>query len=201
MSGRPHLTELGLRDIGVVPYGLHACHFYTGAADLEDVLVGYFAAGLRNRERCIWVVAEPMTSARARAGLHKAGFDVAAEESSGALMLKEHADWYVANAIDVVQLWLAEEERALAQGFNGLRISGNVTFLTEETWPGFMEYERAVDDALLGRRIVALCTYEHGVGATNVLDVARRHDCALERRGHGWQAVSSGTNGFAVPET
>ena len=88
MSGGSHLTNLGLRDIGVVPYGLHACHFYEGAADLEDVLVKYFAAGLRNRERCFWVTAEPIKSARARSALQKAGFDVAAEEHNGALVIR-----------------------------------------------------------------------------------------------------------------
>ena len=205
MSGGSHLTQLGLPDIEVVPYGLHACHFYEDAADLEDVLVKYFAAGLRSRERCFWVTAEPLTPARARAALQKAGVDVAATEYNGALVIKDHADWYSDTAglkgIDIVKVWLAEEERALALGFNGLRITGNVTFLTDDSWPEFMEYEQAVDDALDGRRIVALCTYRHVVGPSNMLDVVRRHDCALERRGHGWQVMSSGQGSLALPET
>lgn len=203
MSSASHLTNLGLPDIGVVPYGLHACHFYTGAADLEDVLVKYFAAGLRNRERCIWVTAEPLNAPHARAALQKAGVDVIAEEHDGALAVKDYADWYAntvgLKGVDVVQQWLAEEERAIAQGFNGLRITGNVTFLTDESWPEFMDYEKAIDDALNGRRIVALCTYRHVVGPSKMLDIALRHDCALERCDQGWQVMSAGPGSLAVP--
>jgi hypothetical protein len=32
--------------------------------------------------------------------------------------------------LDVIQFWLEEEERALAEGYNGLRITGNTSFLT-----------------------------------------------------------------------
>ena len=206
MSSASHLTNLGLRDIGVVPYGLHACHFYEGAADLEDVLVKYFAAGLRNRERCFWVTAEPINCARARSALQKAGFDVAAEEHNGALVIKDYAEWYLNGAglkqgAEIVKLWVAEEERAIALGFTGLRISGNATFLTDTSWLEFMDYEKAVDEALSGRRIVALCTYGHGVGLSQTLDVARRHDCALERHDQGWQVLSCGPSSLLVPAT
>jgi two-component system, LuxR family, sensor kinase FixL len=201
LSGSSHLTRLGLPDIEVVPYGLHACHFYESAADLEDALVKYFAAGLRNRERCYWVTAEPVNAGRARAALQKAGFDVAAEEHNGALVIKDHAEWYTdgLKSADIVKLWLAEEERATALGFNGLRITGNVTFLTDESWSEFMEYEQAIDGALDGRRIIALCTYRDVVGPSGMLDVVRRHDCALERRGRGWQVMSSGPDTMALP--
>ena len=206
MNRASHLTNFGLRDVGVVPYGLHACHFYEGAADLEDLLVKYFAAGLRNRERCFWVTAEPVNSARARSALHKAGFDVAAEEHNGALVIKDYAESYfdaagLKHAEEIVKLWLAEEERAIALGFTGLRISGNTTFLSDTAWREFMDYEKAVEEALSGRRIVALCTYEHGVGPSKTLDVARRHDCALERRDQGWQVVSCGPSSRLGPAT
>lgn len=143
---------------------------------------------------------------RARSALQKAGFDVAAEEHDGALVIKDYAEWYVDAArlkpgADIVKLWLAEEERAIALGFNGLRISGNVTFVKDASWPEFMDYEKAVDDALSGRRIVALCTYEHNVGPSKTLDVARRHDCALERRDKGWQVVSCGPSSPLDPAT
>jgi hypothetical protein len=36
-----------------------------------------------------------------------------------------------------------EEERALAEGYNGLRIAGDARFLTAGDWSTFMEYEHA----------------------------------------------------------
>ena len=63
-----------------------------------------------------------------------------------------------------------------------MRITRNVTFLTDAMWSDYMDDEKAVDAAFEGRRIVALCTYQ-AAGASKTLDVARRHECALERRG------------------
>ena len=59
----------------------------------------------------------------------------------------------------MIQLWLEEEERALAEGYNGLRIAGTTSFVIPGDWSSFMEYERAVSNHFNGRRIVALCSY------------------------------------------
>lgn len=192
---RPYLTECGLPGIRQVPYGVHMCHFYSTRDELAAVLVPYFAAGLRCKERCIWVCAEPLPAVEARAELARAGVDVDAAIASGALVLRDFSDWYAEaeelKGIDVVKLWLGAEERALAEGYNGLRITGNVTFLRRpEDWETFMAYEKAVDEAFRARRIVTLCTYRRE-GAVDMFDVIHRHSCTLERPDEGWQLLTS----------
>jgi len=58
----------------------------------------------------------------------------------------------------VVELWLEEEKRALAEGYNGLRIAEHELPRAGQ-WSTFMEYEEAVTARFNGRRIVALCSY------------------------------------------
>lgn len=198
MSGEPthsSFTDCGLPGIKDIPYGVHMCHFYEGREDLAAALVPYFAAGLRNNERCIWITAEPLLAADARLELGKAGFDVDALTTKGALTIRDYSEWYAeAESLkgnQVIDLWLAEERRALAEGYSGLRITGNVTFLSSEDWPVFMEYEDLVNQAFHGRRIVTLCTYQSGgCGASEVFDVVRRHNCALDRPDDGWQILT-----------
>lgn len=190
------LTDCGLPGIKEIPYGVHMCHFYERREDLVSVLVPYFAAGLRSNERCIWITAEPLTAVEARVELAKAGLDVDDALKKGALVVRDFSEWYSDGArlkgTDVVNYWLAEEERALAEGYSGIRITGNVTFLTPETWPLFMEYEDVVNRSFAGRRIVTLCTYPASVcGASEVLEVVHRHSCALERPDQGWQIVTA----------
>jgi hypothetical protein len=60
---------------------------------------------------------------------------------------------------------LEEEERALAEGYNGLRITGNTSFLTPGDWPTFMEYEQALSARFHCRRIVTIAA-TRGRGAT-----------------------------------
>src|ERR1700730_17470943 len=100
------------------------CHFYEGRQDLAAVLVPYFAAGLRNNERCIWVTAEPLDAAGAKLELQKAGLDAETAVQKGALTIRDHSEWYAHTGTlkgnKVAELWLAEEQRALAEGYNGL---------------------------------------------------------------------------------
>jgi hypothetical protein len=73
----------------------------------------------------------------------------------------------------------------------GLRITGNVTFLSPKDWGVFMEYEALVQRAFHNRRIVTLCTYHlETCGASEVLDVMRRHSCTLDRPDQGWQILT-----------
>lgn len=181
--------------MNALPYGIHMCHFYESAEELAAALVPYFAAGLRANERCIWIAAEPLAAAQAKIAAREAGLDLDAAIASGALKLLDYSEWYSeAGALkgeDVVQLWLDEERRALAQGYSGLRITGNVTFVPPEDWQVFMDYEQAIHAVLQSRRVVTLCSYRLGqCGAAEILDVARRHHCTLDHPDNGWQILT-----------
>jgi hypothetical protein len=189
------LTDCGLPGVRDIPFGVHMCNFYRTREELAQALVPYFLAGLRNNERCIWITADPLPALDASAELRKAGLDVDQAIAGRALVVRDFTDWYAEQGrlkgSDVVELWLAEEARALAEGFSGLRITGNVTFLRPEDWALFMEYEALVDRAFLGRRIITLCTYRLGdCGATDVLEVMQRHSCTLDHPDQGWQILT-----------
>jgi hypothetical protein len=189
------LTDCGLPGIRQIPYGVHMCHFYERREDLAAALVPYFAAGLRNRERCIWITAPPLSAADAKLELRKTGVDVDAALAKGELTVRDFSDWYTEveklKGKQVVDLWLGEEERALAEGCRGLRITGNVTFLKPGDWEEFMEYEALVNETFPRRRIVTLCTYQLGEhGASGVLDVVHRHSCTLDHPDQGWQLLT-----------
>lgn len=193
------MTPCGVPGVGDVPYSSHMCHLYRSREDLVSLLLPFFTAGLRANERCIWVTAEPLDAQDAAAELSASGVDVAAEIARGALQIVDFSDWYLRDGAtlgpeEVCDLWLAEEHSTLAAGFAGLRVSGNVTFLTDETWDAFMDYERAVDLAFRGRRIVALCTYAmQTCGVVGALDIVRRHSCALDHASDRWQIIAAGT--------
>jgi len=190
-----NLTDCGLPGIRDIPYGVHMCHFYERREDLAAALVPFFLAGLRSHERCIWITAQPLSAADAKRALREAGFDADAAIADGALTILDFSDWYAEKenlkGNQVVDLWLAEEQRALAAGYRGLRITGNVSFLKPRDWPVFMEYETLVNQAFQGRRIVTLCTYPNSCcGAAEMLEVVHRHNCALDRPDEGWQILT-----------
>jgi len=119
------------------------------------------------------------------------GDDVDDAIQAGALRILDSARL---KGLDVVQLWLEEEERALAEGYNGLRIAGDTRFLTAGDWSTFMEYEHAVTARCNGRRIVTLCSCALAQGNDQQMsEVMHAHHCALERLDADWQV-------FAVPK-
>src|SRR4030042_2400030 len=64
--------DTGIGPIGDAPWGTHFCHFYETQADLLDLLVPYFSAGLKNNEFCMWVTSEPLGVADAKRALRQA---------------------------------------------------------------------------------------------------------------------------------
>jgi hypothetical protein len=205
MSALPNLTDCGLKGIKAVPYGVHMCHFYEGREDLAAALVPYFVAGLRNEERCVWVTAEPLDAHAAKAELARTGLNVDALERKGSLIIRDASDWFASiDRLDgakakIMDLWLDEERRALAAGYNGLRITGNTAFVNRADWAAFMEYEEYAEEAFASQRIVALCSYllDRRAGA-DVLDVVRRHSCTLDRPDEGgWQVLANQRYGLA----
>jgi hypothetical protein len=87
-----------------------------------------------------------------------------------------------------------EARQALAAGYNGLRITGNTSFLKPGDWATVMLYERAVGEHFYGRRIVALCSYTlEGRSASEVGEVMHAHECVFDRPDATWQVVARPT--------
>ena len=57
--------------VGEIPWGTHLCQFYENKEDLIDILVPYFAEGLRNNEFCMWVTSPPLEVEEAKKALSK----------------------------------------------------------------------------------------------------------------------------------
>ena len=204
MSNRVHLTRCGLPGVDLVPFGMHACHFYRDREELVAALAPYFAQGLRSRERCLWVTAPPLPAREAVEALRAACDGVDEALDAGALRVVDFDQWYAnpphAAGTALVDRWLEEEERALAEGYEGLRITGNTSFLEPGDWSPYIEYEQAVTAGFSGRRIVALCSYHLTLCNDNQVDeVMQAHHCAFDRPGANWQvALPSLRNGARV---
>ena len=141
-------------------------------------LVPYFMTGLNGKERCLWVTAPPLSAGEACQALRTHGAEDAIQD--GALFILDFDQWYAGlkGHHDVVPLWLKEEERAVVDGYNGLRIAGNTSFLKPSDRSTFIEYEQAVTAHFKSRRIVALCSYAQGQWQTR--EVLHAHHFALK---------------------
>src|SRR5260221_121973 len=137
-SSVPGITDCGLPGINPIVHGSHLCHFYPSRQELIESLVPFFQAGLRNNERCLWVTADPLPAAEAKMELARVVPDMQERIAAGELRIADGPEWYQPSgditAEALVGRWLDEEAAALRAGYSGLRITGNASFLTTETW-------------------------------------------------------------------
>jgi hypothetical protein len=131
MKTNDRITGIGV--IGKVPWGTHVCQFYQTKGDLIDILVPYFKTGLNNNELCVWLISEPLTVEKARASLTGAVRKLNDYIKKGQMEIANASEWYTKsgkfNSEEVLRRWIEKEKLSLQKGFDGLRLSGNISWL------------------------------------------------------------------------
>ncbi|HYL89493.1 MAG TPA: MEDS domain-containing protein [Burkholderiales bacterium] len=135
-----------------VEWGERLCHFYRHEDELLGLLGPFFRQGLARNERCLWL-AGPATTDKAR------------DEIGLLAEVLEEGDCALPR----------EERRAVAQGYNGLRVAGEALVLDVDMPP---------------HRMKALATYRSGsLQPAQIVLLLRAHDGALVKRRGGWHRV------------
>lgn len=177
----------GIDVIGAAPWGTHFCNFFHSKQDLLETLVPYFKAGLESNEFCLWITSDPVSVDDALTSLRNRIPLLEQYLSSHALEVLPHAEWYLKDGVfdpkHVIDGWNEKLSQALARGHEGMRVNGNEAWLERHVWKDFIEYERALNNSLSGKRMLVLCTYPlEKCNGADVLDVAYAHEMAAAMR-------------------
>jgi len=199
------LRPTGIPAVGELPWGMHVSLFYATPSDLLDAVVPFFAAGLEGGERCAWVPSEPSIEDTAVDALRARVRDFDARMARGDLQILGPDEFYLTNEkVDVAAImakWAAWDTETHEQGKPGLRVSGNLAWLQRADWTTFADYERALHDFMVARRIITLCTYPlGGAKGTDVLDVAQTHHSVMARRHGKWEILEEAALATAKTE-
>lgn len=189
----------GIDVIGAAPWGTHVCQFYEAKKDLSSVIVPYFRAGLENNEVCIWITSEPLGVEEATRELDRAINNLDFYMAKGQMQIVEHSEWYTEAGTfdgDKVLHHLVERERLALDGdFDGVRVSGNTSWLSQEQWASFVDYESAVDNSIRNHRIIAICSYlVDRYGPAEIVDIVSNHRLILIRRAGRWELIPNNAN-------
>jgi len=192
------LRRFGIDLVGSIPWGTHLCQFYQTKEDLIDVLVPYFAEGLRSNEFCMWITSPPLEVEEAKAALKAAMPELDVYVRKGQIEILSYDSWYLKDGkFDsnmVLQGWIEKEQKALESGFEGLRLTGNTFWVERSLWNSFVEYEKAINTVIGQHKLLALCTYcLKSCSGTDVLDVVRNHIGTLIKQGGKWSLVEEAT--------
>ena len=190
------IRKSGIDIIGDIPWGTHICQFYQTKEDLIEVLVTYFKAGLENNEFCLWVTSQPLEVEDAKEALGKAipAFNTYLEK--GQIEIIPYTEWFIVDGVfdskRVSNNRFEKLNHALNGGFDGMRLSGNTTWLEKENWNSFIKFKEQTDKCIDTYRMINLCTYfldRHN--AAEIIDVVLNHQFALIKREGSWEKIDS----------
>lgn len=186
----------GIPFLGDLPWGAHICLFFETQSDLQDAFVPFLRAGLDTNEACILVTSPPLTEQAAvtvlRAGMPQFDQQLAA----GWIEVDSYEEWYLRNGVfdasALSERWDRSLNRAMEGGRAGLRMFGDVSWLTDDARTAFAEYELGLDQWIARKPLLFLCAYPlTETKGTQVFDVARAHQVALARRRGTWQVLET----------
>ena len=193
---RKSLRKSGIDIIGDVPWGTHICQFYQTKEDLTDILVPYFKEGLENNEFCLWVTSQPLEIEDAKEALREVvpGLNVFLEK--GQLEIISYNDWFLTEGVfdpEKVSNGCAEKlNYASHNGYEGVRLSGNNSWLDKENWDSFIKFKEQMDNVIGNCRMIVLCTYSldrHAVDEISYLGV--NHQFTLVKSNGKWKLIES----------
>ena len=190
------LRKTGIDIVGDVPWGTHFCQFYQTREELVGILAPYVKAGLENNEFCMWVTSVLLAGQEAKEALQKVIPDIDRYLERGQLEIIAHTDWYIKEGSFDSQRtssgWIEKLDHALANGYDGLRLTGNTFRLKKDDWKGFAAHEKEIDGIICKNRMIALCTYSLDNGnAAEVIDVVNNHQFALTIREGKWELLEN----------
>jgi hypothetical protein len=153
-----------LKELVDTPWGTHFCLFYETKQDFLDGLMSYFQAGLNNNEFCLWVLSDgEVTAAEAWSALRQAIPDAEDHASAGRLELISFENWFLQGGNfeipKVMNLLKEKYERALANGFCGMRLNGSTAWLQKSSAEDFQIFEQTVAGSLAEQRIIIMCNF------------------------------------------
>ncbi len=186
--------QSGIDLLGNLPWGKHFCLFYMTNEDMLELLVPYIRAGLENNEFCMWVTSGPLDHREAEAAMKKAVPDFDEYIKKGQIEILPHTMWYLKegkfDAERVLNGWNEKLDHALANGYDGLRLTANTFWLEKANWSSFADYEAAIDAIISDHNMIAFCTYSlEKCGASEVIEVAANHEFTLIRRMGNWEVI------------
>jgi hypothetical protein len=141
----------------------HVILFYSKPEDKREVLFTYLKAGLDHGEAAAYVATQESPD-EIMDSMRSFGVDVDRFQKSGALRVLSYKDFYFKGGRfsipGTMKLWKTLLDEAVAKGFKGLRVTGEMAcFFEKKMVKELVEYENALH-RVLELPLTVICAYD-----------------------------------------
>ena len=127
---RARRRDTGISGLGELPASTHFALFYETREDLLDVIVPFFAAGLKANELCVWLPSVPTMERAAMAKLREQVPDFDERVARGDVKITPGKDWYRPRGVFDTKALIAKWRATIGAERNeypGVRGSGDLS--------------------------------------------------------------------------
>jgi len=164
-----------------VELGDHLCSIYNDFEVQISYIVPYMDIGLKKNQKCIYITDENSKENIINA-FRINGTNLSAYLEKGQFVFFTSNDTYLKDGYfdpdRMVSLLKATEKTALKEGFAGIRVTGEMTWILSKL-PGterFMEYENKLNEFFPGSKATAICQYSESKFDNKILnEVIKAH--------------------------
>jgi len=147
-----------------VELGDHLCSIYKNKEEQFSAVIPFIKKGLDSHQKCIYIVDEN-SKEEVIAELDKGGIDSKKYIEANQFSLLTKRETYLKDGFfdpdKMIALLKETEKNALAEGYSGLRVTGEMTWVLEGI-PGsekLIEYEAKLNDFFPNSKSTAICQY------------------------------------------
>lgn len=165
--------------------GAHFCPIHESTAEQTLSGVIFTRIGLERGERCVYI-AEDTSYDELVSAFAAEGVDLVAQQKKGALIIFPGRETYLRSgqfdAQEMIDFISQSEQEALAAGYSGLRMQGEMTWALGDALPAhrLVEYEAALNQYLKSSHSVVACNYlRNRIDASSIQDVLASHPTAV----------------------
>ncbi len=167
--------------LGDLKPGDHVAFIYKTEEEHRSVLEPFLRDGLERGQKVVYI-AETHSPGAVLDYFRKSRFDVRPYLDCEQLVIKGPEETYLRDGVfdpyTVLSMWKEEVERAVAQGYTGLRATGEMSWVLREP-PGceqLIEYEAKICEFCEEAQCLALCQYDQKhFGSDLLMDVLQTH--------------------------
>lgn len=173
-----------------VNWGTHFCFLYKTKQDLLDLLIPYFKLGLENNEFCIWITSKNLSTSEAEKALEEAIPNFIKLQNH--IIICPYDAWYVLknnvskektfDLDEVLKSWVENLNKALIEGFEGIRITGDLDWIKKKDLEKFVRYEIQKNDIISDYKMKTICTYPiNKFTKLEIVNIANSHQIVISK--------------------
>lgn len=190
------IRDSGIKGIGNIRWGTHIANLFMNKEEILEVSIPFILAGLENNELCLWIYTQNANDEDVKYALADYLEDVDSFIESGQLILMSYREWYLKdncfNEIRVNEQWKMYVDKALDQGFEGLRTVADASWLEKSYFRTFQSYEKKVDEIISELPFLAICLYDaRKLNVHEIAGITKNHTYVIARYENNMEIIKN----------